>query len=248
MVLPNRKQLVSSPSKTVVRTDTAVRCEDERRRFVESPLGLVKIMVRDLVSKSPLPADSGAEPHGEGLVVDIREVHPKFLAEHELKYTGFERPMLWSDEHMFSRPDVSGVALVSRSPPQTADDIEGWIILRRCSAGLRLGPLYAQDSVSARAILVAAMNLAKPKLIKDVPLPGEPISDLPENEISEKAMLASEVWCGNPEALNLFQGLGWKEAGVDYHRMWVDAKATPEWEKGGLAQQGVFAIFDAATG
>lgn len=92
------------------------------------------------------------------------------------------------------------------------------------------------------------MKDAKVGMIKDIPLPNEPISDLSEAEVTEKATLVTEVWCGNPEAEKIFDDLGWKAVGVEYHRMWVDSKATEQGTKGGLAQKGVFAIFDAAVG
>lgn len=218
--------------------------EDERRDFVESPLGKVRIMIRSLLAKEPLPKNEG---QADGSLVNIHDVPLDLLVQHETKYTGFVRPRLWSKEHMFNRPDAAGHALVSRSPPQSVDDIKGWTVIRRCSGGIRIGPLYAQDAEAAKKVLIAAMETG-PKYIKDIPLPKEPISDLAEEKIADEGTLVTEVWGGNPEAVKLFENLGWKPAGVDYHRMWLDGKALPEWEQGGVAQKGVFATFDAAAG
>jgi hypothetical protein len=218
----------------------------ERRGF-ESPLGTVKIMMRPLVAKEPLPFSS-RDLEASGQLVDIHDVPKTLLAQHDLKYTGFDRPELWSDEHMFNRPDVSGVALVGNAKPETPNDLQAWTILRRCSGGIRLGPLYADSQEATKLAVVAAMEKAKPILIKSVPLPKEPLSDGSEAEIAEQATLVTEVWGGNPEAVQLFEGLGWIGVVVEYHRMWVGSKATPEFNKGGLAQKGCYAVFDAATG
>ena len=221
---------------------------DERRRFVESPLGTVKIMMRPLVAKKTLPSDTGPTRALQSSIVGIRDVPTDLLVAHELKYTGFERPRLWSREHTFHRPDVNGFALVSKSPPTEIDNIQAWTVIRRCSGGVRIGPLYAQDSVSANSVLAAAMEAVRPEMIRDLPLPNEPISNISEGEIADKATLVVEVWDGNPDAENVFVRLGWANVGVEYHRMWVDGKANAEWTEGGLAQKGVFAIFDAAVG
>ena len=71
--------------------------------------------------------------------------------------------------------------------------------------------------------------------IQSVALPKEPISESSEEEIVDKATLVAEVWCGNPDAEAVFEELGWKGVGVEYHRMWVDSKAPEQWMEGGLA-------------
>jgi hypothetical protein len=85
-------------------------------------------------------------------------------------------------------------------------------------------------------------------MVKCIPLPNEPISDLSEEHIIDQAALVAEVWCGNPEAEKVFQNLGWNDVGVEYHRMWVGGKPTEPWTEGGLSHKSVFAIFDAAVG
>ncbi|GIZ41790.1 hypothetical protein CKM354_000508400 [Cercospora kikuchii] len=217
----------------------------ERRNFVSSPLGTIRIMVRPLVEKDPVPRPQ--LPEGSQMI-EIRDLPPELLAEHELSITGFERPALWSGEHLFHRPDVHGVALILTSNPISAKDLGGWAVNRRCSGGVRIGPVYATDPASARAILVATMELARVEAIRRVPLPNEEMNDCTAEQITEQATLVTEVWGGNADAIDLFGQLGWKPAGVDYYRMWVDGKATLEQSKDGAAQKSVYAIFDAATG
>ena len=107
-----------------------------------------------------------------------------------------------------------------------------------------------QHFIESRRRRVGKMrdSLKRFVVIHTFPLPDEPISDGTEDEISDKGSLVTEIWCGNPETLKLFENLGWTPAGVDYHRMWMDSKAPSEWTDGGIAQKGVFAVFDAATG
>lgn len=205
-------------------------------------------MMRPLVSKQPFHEKPDIMQPAGTSILDVRHVPPKLLVAYELKYTGFERPRLWSEDHVFHRPDICGTVLVSKLPPAEVGDIRAWTLTRRCSGGARIGPVYAEDTASAKFVLAAAMENVGPATVKHVPLPNEPISDLTEDEIDDKATLVAEVWCGNPEAEKIFEELGWRGVGVDYHRMWVDSKATEEWTKGGLAQNGVFAIFDAAIG
>ncbi|KAH0138648.1 hypothetical protein KCU67_g15418, partial [Aureobasidium melanogenum] len=67
-------------------------------------------------------------------------------------------------------------------------------------------------------------------------------------ENSAAYTITAEIWDGNPQAVKLFEMLGWSSVGVDYHRMWLHGKATPQQSKGGLANSGMYAIFDAAIG
>ncbi|KAK3677882.1 hypothetical protein LTR78_001977 [Recurvomyces mirabilis] len=216
----------------------------ERRGFVDSPLGTVRIMTRPLVEKVPLPTRDGEVP---GHFIQIYDVPLHLLAQHEQKYTGFQRPALWSNEHLFERDDIDGVALASTDNPQTVNDLQGWTIIRRSLHGPRIGPLYAENAEVAQAVLERAIELANVKFV-DAVHPDDPYEDMSEAEIAEKAYITAEVWGGNPEAVKVFEQAGWTYAGVSYHRMWVGGKATPEFSEGGAAQQGVFAMMDAATG
>lgn len=215
---------------------------------MSSPLGTIRIMIRSLVAKAPIQ-EAAKLPLPPGTrIVEIREVPRALLAEHELKYTGFDRPKLWSDEHLFDRQDVEGIAIVSNAGLRTVDDVKAWAINRRCSGGIRIGPVYADGPDLAQAVLAAAMSLGTPQKIQVVPLPNEAMNEWPAAQVVDNATLVAEVWGGNDDAVKLFDRFGWKPAGVEYYRMWVDGKAPIEQSEGGLAQKGVYAIFDAAVG
>lgn len=204
--------------------------------------GTIKILTRSLAPDYPLPDDLPGE------LVDLRTIPTELLAKHETKYTGFERPKMWEHSNIFKRPDAKGFALVSSKHPESVDDLLAWTLNRRCANGIRIGPIYARDVASAKAVLVAAMRAATVQSIKDVPMPSVGLSDLSESEITEKATLATEVWSGNPQALEAFESLGWKDSGFEFYRMWTHGHATSAQMDGGEAHSGVFAIFDAAVG
>ena len=143
--------------------DTAV---DERRGFVESPFGVIKLVMRPLIPKELLPASETKLVPGDA-VVDIRKVLFEFLIANELKYAGFEQPKLRSQEHMFSRPDVSGFTLVSMSPPTAIEHVKSWVLIRCCSRGARFGPVYAEDATTGKLVIAAAMESADPRLVKE---------------------------------------------------------------------------------
>ncbi|KAJ9628647.1 hypothetical protein H2203_002549 [Taxawa tesnikishii (nom. ined.)] len=227
----------------------------ERRGFVESQLGLVKCMYRNLTSHAPLVAAG----RSLGLPKDtelcaLSMVPNRLLVQSDLAHTGFERNGLWTEE-FFNRPDVFGSALMRerctrsrRSTVGKLDDVLAWVVVRRSVQGYRIGPLYAKDTESARIVLTSAMEDAGPGRMNSTPLDNETPYDKDVEEISEKAQLAVEIWSGNPAAEALFTELGWQFLGVDYHRMWLGGEATPEQSEGGLAHKGMFAVFDAAIG
>lgn len=107
--------------------------------------------------------------------------------------------------------------------------------------------MYAQDASVAKCVLVAAMETGKLRTIKDIPMPGVSMSELNEDQIVDQATLVAEVWSGNPEAERVFKDLGWTTA-AELHRMWFEDRACEQWTSGGVAQKGVFAVFDGAVG
>lgn len=145
-------------------------------------------MVRSLEANEEMSkASRSTSPDGMS-IVNIRDVPSHLLARHDKKYTGSERPRLWSTEHMLDRKDASGVVLVSKNPPSTLEELHGWCLIRRCSGGLRLGPPYADHALSAKLVLVSAMKSASPRLVKDISLPKEAISELSEAEIAQASV------------------------------------------------------------
>lgn len=218
----------------------------ERKGFVESTLGTVKIMSRPLVCDKGLPNNVQAGPEAEMLSLD--QVPHYLLAEHELKLTGVQRTKLWTEENIFSRPDAQGWALVRRAPPQVVEDILAWTVIRRCSGGARIGPVYADNAVCARSVLAQAMNAADVDYIKALRLENEPMNTWSSERIRQEATMIAEVWTGIPDAVTVFEELGWSYGGADYHRMWLKGTAPKAQSEGGLAQRGLYAIFDAAIG
>nr|POE72428.1 hypothetical protein CFP56_12301 [Quercus suber] len=217
-----------------------------RRGFIESQLGTVHIMSRPLVVEKPIRDLTNRT--GTGHIVSLREVPQSLLVQHELKYTGLERGELWTDRHMFGRPDVAGYALVTKKTPESVDDILAWALTRRCFEGFRIGPLYAQNEVSAKVVLEAVMETLTPERIRVTPLPKDTLSTGSDEELRNNATLGAEVWGGNADAVHLFETLGWLPVGMNFHRMWVDDKCTPAQGIGGNAQRGAFAMFDAGSG
>lgn len=220
----------------------------ERRGFVESKLGVLRLMGRPLVAKESIHAAVELTVTSSIHVISLDSIPHHLLVEHELMYTGFERRSLWNDKHMFGRPDVHGWALVSKLKPETVDDIYAWSMIRRSSGGARIGPVYARDAETAKVVLALATKAVTAAYIQSVPMQGEPMSSWGEAKINDEASLVAEVWTGNPEGQAVFESLGWSPAGVEYHRMWLEGKATEAQSEGGMAGKGVFAVFDAAIG
>ncbi|KAK5117226.1 hypothetical protein LTR62_005843 [Meristemomyces frigidus] len=222
----------------------------ERRGFVSSPFGMVRVMTRPVLEKMPLTVEAAEM---SGTFFNIYEIPLHLLAAHELRYTGFERPALWSNEYFFERDDVDGVALVRGGDlPQGVDDVRGWAIVRRCFQGSRVGPLYAESAEVAQAVLQKAMELGGVDFISGTYLANDPTPDNEHEDrdewIVENGFMSAEIWDGNGEAVGVFQQAGWQSSGVSLHRMWLNGNATPEFSAGGAAHTGVFAIFDASTG
>ncbi|OCL14576.1 hypothetical protein AOQ84DRAFT_404495 [Glonium stellatum] len=192
----------------------------ERRGFVAT--GLIRLMTRPSLKEIPLGNAEIKLADGEKLV-DLREIPRKALVESDLAHSGFERPALWSDEALFHRSDLYGYAIVSSTDPSK---LLGWIMVRRCERGHRFGPLYADSYEQASILLRVAMGKIN----------------------TADGSMISEVFPNNPKAVQLFEALGWKWAGVDYHRMWLGGRAPREQQEGGRGEKGMYAIFDASEG
>jgi hypothetical protein len=204
----------------------------------------MEIVGRDLHEKTP----AVAAPEAQGEIVDLRQVPQELLAASDQEYTGFERPDLWNNANLFDRPDVWGVAVVTKSPPQSTDDIVAWILVRRNSQGFHIGPLYAKNAASAEVVLANVVENAKIKMIRDTPMPNDPINDWADEKITQEAFLGAEVPIWNPEAMPAFERQGFHTLGHQFVRMWRHKKATPELSEGGLGYAGVYGAADAAIG
>lgn len=128
------------------------------------------------------------------------------------------------------------------------DDIGALLLVRRCQNGFRVGLIYADGIVSASLMLAAAMAVSSTTALGQDMLPGESMNSQAGKRRVEDATLTAEVWSGNPEALEVFEHLGWSSVGIQYHRMWLRGDATPQFNRSGAAQRNVFAVVDTAIG
>lgn len=194
----------------------------ERRGFRAT--GTIKVMMRDGLGKLPMEGDARMEGDGWKLE-DLRSAKTEELVAFEERCTGFRRSRLWSREGLFHRAedDTFGFAARGASGP-----LEGFVLVRVCEHGYRFGPIYASSEDVARALCRAAMKRTA--------------------ALNREGSLVAEVNVENVKAVRLFEEQGWKDAGVDYHRMWIAAKATPQQSPGGIWEQECWATFDASEG
>ncbi|KAF2754720.1 hypothetical protein EJ05DRAFT_479148 [Pseudovirgaria hyperparasitica] len=189
-----------------------------RRGFVTTDR--IAWMVRSNTKDVPLPQGQLSESER---LVPLEEVDRALLVQSDLEHTGFERRRLWSDEGMFSREDVSGFAVVDSKSPDRP--VKGWILVRSCEKGFRFGPIYANTRETASLLVYTAT----------------------ESLEAREGSLVAEVWRSNKEAMSVMEHFGWTWY-MDFHRMWVDARVPEAQRKGGKAETGMFAIFDASEG
>ncbi|KAF1984211.1 hypothetical protein K402DRAFT_381385 [Aulographum hederae CBS 113979] len=198
----------------------------ERRGFVET--GMIRLEMRPSLKEMPLKEKLSSMRLKDGeLLLEITKNTPKeVFARSDLAHTGMLRKKLWTDEALFSRKDTFGFYIASKPNDLMGLEIEGWIVVRRCEHGFRIGPLYATSFDHASILLRAAMQKTD----------------------GQEGSFIAETWMGNPNGPKVFEDLGFKWAEVDYHRMWIDAKAPKEQSKGGKAETDVYAMFDAGQG
>jgi hypothetical protein len=171
-------------------------------------------------------------------LVDVKEIQHGILSQSDCDHTGFKRDCLWRDG-IINREDFFGLALVEDEKSIAEDSVHGWVAVRRASEGYRLGPVYARNTVASRTLIMAAMQATAARASTFTEHGTMPYPDV---------LIAAEVWGGNPDAVGVFEELGWDCTGVDYYRMWLRGDAPPQQREGGLAHRGMFAIFDAVLG
>jgi ribosomal protein S18 acetylase RimI-like enzyme len=191
-----------------------------RRGFVDK--SRIRLMIREGLGEQPLEGGLVHPQHGQELF-PLHRIRSEVLTKSDLEHSGLERPNLWTEDAMFSRSDAFGFALVKGG---ATDELEGWILVRNSQDGFRFGPLYAKTKEGADLLLRTAMKRVE----------------------KEKGRFIAEVWPQNPEAVGIFEGAGWKYAGMDYYRMWLNGMVPKEQQPGGLAEKQCFAIFDAGEG
>ncbi|KAF2116101.1 acyl-CoA N-acyltransferase [Lophiotrema nucula] len=184
----------------------------------------IHLMVRPSLQEKALSSKVVALGE-QDTVVDIRSVDFEALAKLDLALNGLDRTALWTEEALFSRKDTYGFAL------ENGTELSGFVLVRRCEDGHRIGPLYARTYSQA----VHLLHLAMAK-----------VSGSKGDE--RKGSFVAEVFGTNPVGKTLFEELGWAWAGLDYHRMWLDGKIPKEQADGGRGTEEMFATFDAAEG
>jgi len=192
-----------------------------RRGFVDT--ALVRLMVRKGAKEQPLEGVFEHTATQLERLVPLEQIPSQILVKNDLATTGLERGKLWTKEALFNREDTWGLALVKEG---TKEELEGWILVRSCHQGFRIGPLYAETKANAKLLLHQTMRRL---------------------EDADGSYIA-EVWPSNPDAVAVFEESGWEWAGVDYHRMWLNGVVPQAQQKAGKAEKEMFAIFDAAQG
>lgn len=194
-----------------------------RRGFVD--VGRIPLMVcsADTVARVN-HGGQGAEWYEapEGAFRDVHQVNRGELAKLDRDMTGLQRDRYWISSDLLERDDVSGYAHYLDTK------LAGFVIVRGCEEGHRIGPLFAPSSAVASHLLRLLMQ--HPSIAKS------------------SGSLIAEIFGANADARSVFKGLGWNYVGVEYHRMWYQGRIPEPQAKGGLGTKGMFAIFDAACG
>jgi len=200
----------------------------ERRGFQAT--GLIRLMMHDGLKDGPLANEASRLTEGEEVRNITREMRKEVFVQSDLEHTGLARSRLWTDEALFGREDTFGLYIASASSSATDElegkDLQGWIVVRSCQEGFRFGPLYATSYERALALLHAAMKGLEGK----------------------SGSFITESFVDNANAVKVFEDAGWKWAGLDYHRMWVDGKVPPAQSKAGRGTTDMYACFDAGQG
>lgn len=191
--------------------------ETYKRRGFED-CARIPLMIRDSLRAKPF--DTNIVSDENVTLVDLRDVDATDLARLDFEHTGLDRAAYWAADALPSRIHAHGYALISNS------QLTGFVYVRRCELGYRIGPLYAETYAQARQLLHRAMN---------------------ETAASNGSYIA-EIFGTNGAGKKLFEELGWMYAGVDYHRMWLHGKVPKEQLEGGKGVAGMYAIFDACAG
>lgn len=191
-----------------------------RRGFVD--VGRIPLMVCSASGVKGLRAEGDLVP--EGKFGDLREVDRGEVARLDCELTGLNRTKYWVSSDLLEREDVFGFTYSSASNKE----LSGFVLVRGCAEGHRIGPLFAPSSTIAAHLLKSVMQ--HPSIT------------------ASTGSLIAEVFGANKEAKSVFKKLGWTDAGVEYHRMWYKGKLPEAQQEGGIGTKAMFAVFDAACG
>ncbi|KAF3044353.1 hypothetical protein E8E12_009272 [Didymella heteroderae] len=188
-----------------------------RRGFVD----VGRIVLMSCSASEAMNAKIGEAVDG-GAVSDIRHAEREELRRLDEMYTGLDRGRYWISSGLLDREDVFGFAHYIDTK------LDGFVLVRGCEEGHRVGPLFAPSAAVATQLLQLAMQ--HPSVAKS------------------GGSLIVEVFGANAGAKRVFEGLGWSDVGVEYHRMWYEGRVPEPQQDGGLGTKGMFAVFDAACG
>jgi hypothetical protein len=142
------------------------------------------------------------------------------LAQLDLAHTGLNRTAYWAADALLSRRGVFSYGIMADGK------LSSFIYARSCEQGpVRIGPLYAADYSQARQLLHKMIN-----------------------GYARRGTIIAEVFGSNKNGQKVFEEFGWKYAGLSYHRMWLYGKVPNQQREGGRGVEGMYAIFDAASG
>ena len=195
----------------------------ERRGFVD--VGRIPLMMCSAEAVATYNKHKDEHPvylKPEAQFQDIRTAEGTGLAALDLAHTGLDRTRYWVTSKLLEREDVFGYVYYDNSK------LAGFILVRGCEDGHRIGPLYAPSAEVATQLLGLVMQY-------------------PSVRDSRKSLVA-EIFGSNVQGKKVFESLGWHGVGVEYHRMWLHGKVPKEQHEGGQGTKGMFAIFDAACG
>ncbi|KAF2994188.1 hypothetical protein E8E13_002205 [Curvularia kusanoi] len=199
-----------------------------RRGFVD--VGRIPLMMCSAarVAKFSAGGSVGEEKAvPEGRFVDARKVDREVIRRLDERLTGLDRQRYWVTSDLWDREGVFGFAYFS---PSSSSELSGFVLVRACDEGHRIGPLFAPDPAVAIHLLKIVMQ--HPSITASW----------------SSGSLIAEAFGANAMAKDVFEELGWEYAGVEYHRMWYQGRVPEPQQEGGLGTKCMFAVFDAACG
>ncbi|KAJ3151727.1 hypothetical protein HDU89_001775 [Geranomyces variabilis] len=140
-------------------------------------------------------------------VVPLNQVHIDDLVAFDAQYFSVPRKRFlvnWAEQ----APDMHGVALLDNAASSGGGRIRAYGVIRQSATGYRVGPLFAQDSDSARVVLLRLIQLARSATAASSPSSSS--GTMSEDPLSSSLPVFLDAPDTNPAAAELMQGLGMK--------------------------------------
>jgi hypothetical protein len=183
---------------TVIGLDAVEEQVDTYKRRGFVDCASIPLMMRESIKEKQIDVTWTHEEAVE--LQDIRDVDGTLLAKLDREHTGLDRSAYWATDVLVHRRGALGYAIVADG------EVTGMILGRHCLEGVRIGPLYAATYAQARQMLQKLMN----------------------DYWNTPGTFAVEVFGTNEEGKRVFEDLGWRYAGLGYHRMWLDGRVPRE--------------------